>query len=314
MAYLHVIKPGLLSLVQDQGRHGYQAFGVPIGGAMDRYSARLANALVGNSPEHPVLELTLMGPIIEWDTPCQIALTGADLSAEMNGQALPLNETIEVMEGAVLRFGRCRSGCRAYLALGGEWDIPLWLGSSSAAHPNAAQITPQSILHKGQKLSYIPAPPIKSRIIPRETFLPIEEPLIIRVTPGPEYERILPLSIGYFFSEAYKISPDSNRMGYRLQGKPLKLVNTTPNISSAVMPGTIQVTREGNPILLMADAQTTGGYTRFLQVIEVDRDRLGQAKPGDEIRFSLVEREESLSLWKEQLEQEKRLWEALRNT
>ncbi len=314
MPQLHVIKPGLLSLVQDQGRKGYQAFGVPVGGAMDRFSARLANALVGNSPNQPVLEITLMGPEIQWEAACQIALTGADLSAEMDAVPLPLNETIDVKSGAVLRFGRCRFGCRAYLAIGGDLDVPDWLGSSSAAHPNARQVTPQSILQKGQRLSFTPSPFITNKRIPNEVLLYKEHTPLIRVLPGPEYEQVDPLSIGYFFSEPYKISPDSNRMGYRLQGKALKLVNTTPNISSAVMPGTIQVTREGHPILLMADAQTTGGYTRFLQVIEVDRDRLGQAKPGDEIRFSLISREEALTHWKEKIEWEKKLREKLRNT
>ena len=301
MPQLHVIKPGLLSLVQDQGRQGYQAFGVPVGGAMDRFSARLANALVGNSHDQPVLEITLMGPEIQWEAACQIALTGADLSAEMDAVPLPLNETINVKSGAVLRFGRCRFGCRAYLAIGGDLDVPDWLGSSSAAHPNARQVTPESILQKGQRLSFTPSPFITNKRIPNDIRIFGVSASPIRVLPGPEYEQVDPLSIGYFFSKPYKISPDSNRMGYRLQGKTLKLVNTTPNISSAVLPGTIQVTREGNPILLMADAQTTGGYTRFLQVIEVDRDRLGQAKPGDEIRFSLINREEALTHWKEKM-------------
>ena len=311
MVRMHIIKAGLLTLVQDQGRKGYQDRGVPVGGAMDRFSAQLANSLVGNLPEAPVLEITLMGPTIEWEGACQIALTGAELSAQLNGSSIPLNETVTVQSGSTLQFGRPIAGCRAYLAVGGSWAIPSWLGSRSAAHPEGKQVTPESVIHKGQHLSIDPHPFISFRKA-RVEHQPIPgPPFQIRALPGPEFHQIDPVHIGYFFSQSYRISPDSNRMGYRLLGTPLPLEGQGPILSSGVMPGTVQITREGIPILLMADAQTTGGYHRFLQVIQADLDKLGQAKPGDSLRFALISQEEASRLRKEKIEKERQILRSL---
>lgn len=311
MVHMHIIKPGLLTLVQDAGRKGYQAWGVPVGGAMDRFSAELANRLVGNPPNAPVLEITLMGPKIEVEGACQIALTGAQLSAQLNGRPVSLNETIQVPSGSSLQFGRCVSGCRAYLAVGGSWQIPSWLGSTSAAHPDGKGITLQSVIHSGQTLLIDSSPKVSHRKARSEQLPTYETPSLIRVLPGPEYSSIIPIHIGYFFSQPYRISPDSNRMGYRLLGTPLPLEEVAPVLSSGVMPGTVQITREGVPILLMADAQTTGGYHRFLQVIQPDVDGLGQAKPGDSLRFALISQEEARRIRLEKREREGKIWEAL---
>lgn len=311
MVRLYIKKPGLLTLVQDQGRMGYQAWGVPVGGAMDRFSARLANWLVGNSLEEPVLEITLMGPTIQWETDCQIALTGAHLSSELDGAPLPLYETIDIQAGSTLRFRRPLSGCRAYLAVGGTWDLPSWLGSKSAAFPDGRIVTPHSMLHKDQYISIEARPRISLRTVSADSLPSLETLPFTRVLPGPEFDQIDPVHIGYFFSQPYRISPDSNRMGYRLIGTKLLLMDEKPILSSGVMPGTIQITREGIPILLMADAQTTGGYHRFLQVVQSDLDRLGQAKPGDSLHFALITMEQANVLWKEKKEREQQLWSSL---
>lgn len=283
---LHFEKIGLQTSIQDFGRIGHQAFGVPVGGAMDQKSMKQANLLVGNSLDAPVLEITLLGPRIRMEGRGSIAICGADLSAQINGDWLPINQLVKVKSGDILKFGRPKRGCRAYLAVGGEWLLPEWLGSTSAAFylPDA---TPESIPTKGSKIS------IRTNETNQlsEIILFDEEKVVteytIRVLPGPEFEAFSRTAIAQFFSQVYQVSNDSNRMGYRLvsdwkiEGKRKEL------ISSPVVPGTIQITTAGNPIILMRDAQTTGGYHRILNVIEEDLNKIAQMKAKEKLRFSI---------------------------
>jgi antagonist of KipI len=283
---LHFEKVGLQTSVQDFGRIGHQAFGVPVGGAMDQKSMKQANLLVGNPLNAPVLEITLLGPRIRMEGSGRIAICGADLSAQINGHSLSLNQLIKVDNGDVLKFGRPIKGCRTYLAVGGEWLLSEWLGSKSAAFylPDA---TPESIPIKGSTIS------IRTSEINQlsEISLFDEEKVVteyaIRVLPGPEFEAFPRIAIAQFFSQIYKVSNDSNRMGYRLdadwkiEGKRKEL------ISSPIVPGTIQITASGDPIILMRDAQTTGGYYRMVNVIEEDINKVAQIKPGEKLKFVL---------------------------
>jgi biotin-dependent carboxylase-like uncharacterized protein len=290
---LNFEKPGLQTLVQDLGREGFRAFGVPVGGAMDRGAARAANWLVGNPPEAPVLEITLMGPRIRISGYCQIALTGADLSAEINGQAAPRYETVAVTGESVLSFGKARAGCRAYLAVGGEWQVRPWLGSCSASTYAGKELMPDSYPGKNSRIT------IQTRSLNAHRQIPVEyrpgypPRLRVRVLPGPEFEFFSPYAVGRFFSHGYRLTADSNRMGFRLDAQILDFKPDREVISSGVLPGTIQVTNAGRPIILMADAQTTGGYYRLAQVISADMDRLAQLRPGDEVWFSLATLEEA---------------------
>ncbi|MEM6630689.1 MAG: biotin-dependent carboxyltransferase family protein [Bacteroidota bacterium] len=301
----YVEKPGLFTSVQDLGRHGHQSLGVPIGGAMDRFSAKAANWLVGNPLSHPVLEITLIGPILKFVKDCQVAICGGNLSPMIDQHPVPLFQTLHIKQGERLTFGRCISGCRAYLAIRGEWHMAKWLDSFSAAYPGASILTPEQVLVKGQEVCISVGPTIPSRKLVEPVDYSQKPPWKIAVLPGPEYTQTDPLSLGYFFSHEYRIRPESNRMGYRLNGPQLATVSTSMQISSGVMPGTIQITPSGQPIVLMADAQTTGGYPRIAQVTQASLDTLGQAKPGDTLHFYLQGIEEAREAYKKRRDWEK---------
>ena len=281
-------RAGLQTTVQDAGRWHYQNWGVPVGGAMDQLSMQIANWLVGNPLDNPVLEITILGPHLEIQGPCQIAISGADLCPKLDGKDIPLNETISLKKGALLSFGRLVKGCRAYLAIGGTWQIHSWLNSYSAAAPNSEKWTPQSSIQKGNRIRIQPAPFIKSQKTPSGFSVTSAVDAPVRVLPGPEFDRIPSLMIAYFFSQNHQITAESNRMGFRLASQLGDYEKKIELISSAVFPGTIQITHSGQAIILMRDAQTVGGYPRFLNVISADLHRLAQAKPGDILKFSMV--------------------------
>lgn len=298
MTQLHVVKPGLHTLIQDTGRPGYQAFGVPLGGALDRTAARQANWLLDNPENTPVLEITLLGPQIRITGAPQIAITGADMSPTINGQAVPMYQTIQVPDDAILSFGALRNGCRAYLGVRGQWNVPTWLHSASAVLPQHPHCTPQSFLYKGQVLTIQTKAPIPIRTCPTPCFSKPNTPVSVRTIPGPEFDFFSPLTIASFYGRTQQVSPDSNRMGYRLTAALDGKIPDSQLISSGIVPGTIQIPASGKPIVLLADAQTTGGYHRIAHVIQADLDLFGQLKPGDTIRFSLVTLHEAVELSK----------------
>ena len=284
---LHFDKSGLHTTVQDLGRQGYQPLGIPSNGVMDHAAAKVANWLVDNPEDYPVLEITLIGPQIRFEGTGQIAITGANLSHTLNGDAAPAYETIDIQSGDELRFGRPVAGCRAYLAINGAWNIAPWLGSYSASAVKPGELTPESLIEKGSKVAVVPGQSIEKRAVPAEQRPNLSNIRDIRVLPGPEFSQLSNLSIASFFSQDFKISNDSNRMGYRLQGAVQGFNPKNEVISSGIIPGTIQLTNAGEPIILLADAQTSGGYFRLANVIAEDLDKLAQLKPGDEIRFRL---------------------------
>ncbi len=287
MINLHFIKPGLQTFVVDQGRTGYQSWGIPVGGAVDRTSASLANWLVGNPLAEPVLEITLIGPTIEIEGSGQIALTGADLSPSIDGQTIPMFETIHVTSGMKLSFGSPKSGCRSYLAVGGLWQIKPWLSSYSALAYDSSGITKSSVIKKNSVVSIDAHSSIAPKRISKNQRPDFSKPLTVRVLPGPEFGSFSKDFQQQFLNQSFKLSPLSNRMGCRLIPE-LKNLAEPEMISAGVIPGTIQITSSGQPIILLADAQTIGGYPRIVNVITADVDALGQLKPGDEVRFVLV--------------------------
>lgn len=284
---LEFIKPGLYTTIQDAGRAGHQNEGVPLGGALDRQAARNANLLVGN-PEHcPVLEITLLGPEIKFNNKCSVAITGANLAPQLNGMIIANHQLLRLQPNDVISFGKPVSGCRAYLAVSGEWQVKHWLGSASAASFSPEILTPDSIIKKGSTISIkanneeIKRKPVSNRTIHSDI-------LRVRVIPGPEFEWFSLLAIAHFFSCGHTITQDSNRMGYRLETRLRGMTDQKEMISSGIIPGTIQVTNEFKPIVLLADAQTTGGYPRIANIVDEDLDSLAQLKPGNEIWFSLA--------------------------
>lgn len=283
---LRIDKPGLLTLVQDAGRQGMQYAGIPVGGPLDRRSAALVNTLLQNPEDTPVLEITLIGPQITFLQNCQLAICGADLSPSIDGLAISANCTVSVQAGAVLRFGKALSGCRAYLGVRGVWIHPHW-GQSVAPIPSLPDLLTESQLTKGQILHILPL----SEVYFREKE-PIPMPVgesIVRVLPGPELERCRPRAIADFFGKVHRVSPESNRMGYRLQQPLAGFSSEAQILSSGILPGTIQVPPSGIPIILLADAQTIGGYFRIARVVGDDLDIFGQLKPGDALKFMLAD-------------------------
>lgn len=285
---LTFLKPGLYTSLQDKGRVGLQDFGVPIGGALDSTSAKMANHLVGNEENTPVLEITMTGPEILFDSDALIALTGAPFELYCDDELVENNTAIYLKSGSVLKFGNLKSGCRAYLAVAGNWKTKKWNGSVSPIS-QASEATPDSILKKGSKIQIESAYLNKTGSWDKNKHTPIISHRVrLRVMPGPEFNNISRIAIAKFFGQGHKISQDANRMGYRLTTNLISENERAEMISSGILPGTIQITGSGQPIILLNDAQTTGGYPRIANILSEDLDQLAQLKPGDEIWFSMV--------------------------
>lgn len=284
---LRFLKTGLHTSVQDHGRHKYRSAGIPIGGAMDETAAQQANYLVGNDANSPVLEITLLGPVIQFTGGGQIAICGAHLSPSINGQSVKMYKTLNLKDGDILKFGTKIHGCRAYIAIGGQWLIDEWLDSYSAAAFDAPQYTPQSCIQKGSRLSIQSHTQSFNRSIPHTTITTNKQSIALEVTLGPEFDRLNKMEVAYLFGQSYRVAAESNRMGYRLVDKIPELQADTNIISSAVLPGSVQLTASGQLIILAMDAQTTGGYARILQLKEAALGKLAQACAGDRIRFVL---------------------------
>lgn len=278
----------MLTLVQDIGRPGYQDTGVPVGGALDRTSAASANRHVGNEENEPVLEITMQGPQIHFDGACQIAITGADLSPQLNGKEIPRYALIDVLADAELSFGKLRSGCRAYLAVRGNWQVTRWLGSASALSVGEEELVSGAVIRKDMRITIYVPEPLTGGATHAHPVVTWPDQMTISVLPGPEFKLFSAEHIAFFFNTDFTLTSESNRIGYRLSPSLPDHRPVEEMISSGVIPGTVQITREGQPVILMADAQTTGGYPRIANVLTEDMDRLAQLKPGDVVRFKIV--------------------------
>jgi biotin-dependent carboxylase-like uncharacterized protein len=284
-----VKKPGLFTTVQDLGRYGFQRFGVPVSGVMDTYSYIAANLLVGNRIEDACLELTLLGPRLEFLNKAQIAITGADLSPSINDEEATSWRSFQISEGDVLTFGRPKSGCRAYLAIRGGIDVPLVLGSRSTySRGNFGGFNGRK-LEAGDTIK-ICEPPTMLKFdyaLPKELIPKSNRIMKIEVILGPQSEYFTRESLETLQSNLYVISVDSDRMGYRLEGSAVRH-KTSDMISDAIPTGAVQIPTDGKPIITMRDSQTTGGYPKIAVVTTPDISRLGQAKPMDKISFRIV--------------------------
>lgn len=306
-------KPGLLTTIQDLGRHGFQRYGVIAGGAMDTFAHRIANFLVGNEENAPTIEITMLGPVIEFDENALISICGGDLSPMINGKPVRPWRTIFVKKGSELRFGSLKSGCRANLAIAGGLSIPSIMGSKSTYlragiggfHGRSLQMGDQIPFGLPNEISakimceldahchhfFEMEWSVTSELIPNN-----KKSASIRVIKGRQYHLFTEDSRKNFFSNTFEVTTQSDRMGYRLKGEPLSLEHAQEILSEAVNFGTIQVPSDGNPIILLADRQTTGGYPKIGQVASVDLPRLAQMKPGDQLRFSEITIEQAFHL------------------
>jgi antagonist of KipI len=294
---ISVIDPGLFTTVQDLGRWGHQASGVPVSGAMDWIAHRTANALVGNDAAAATLEATLGGPKLRVEQRTTLAIAGADLGATLDGARVPHCASLSCPAGSVLRFTTRASGARAYIAFDGGVDVPRVLGSRSTHTLSRMGGSSGRTLLPGDRLGLGSAnqPVGRRRPIPDAASYLRPAGALLRVIPGPQDEYFPPQALELLERTRFIVTPQSNRMGYRLQGEPIPRLPDREMISDAAFTGAIQVPASGDPILLMADRQTAGGYPQLAVVITADLPLAAQLGPGDWIEFRVCSRAEALS-------------------
>ena len=303
---ISVLRPGVLTTVQDAGRHGFQHLGVVSGGAMDPVSLALANALVGNALDAAALEITILGPELVFAEDTLVSLTGAEFHGPF-----PKHRPVLVPAGSKVPIGRAQRGARAYLAVaGGIWAEPT-LGSRSTYLPGHFGGYQGRALRRGDMLTLAPDASIVSRRrfqklqrkrgnsvqwrAPAPT-LPEHEPVLVHAMEAQDFVSFDDASQRAFFDTVWKIAPESNRMGFRLAGPALARNADDEILSAPICLGTVQVPASGTPIALMADHQTTGGYPRIAEIAAADVPRLAQLAPGGTLHFSRCTLETAIEL------------------
>ena len=289
---LTVVRPGMLTTVQDLGRWGHQGIGVPVAGPMDWYSHRLANQRAGNPRGAAALEVTLMGPelLAERDVVCAVA--GAEFDVMVDGLRVDPTRAFDVRQGARLQFGERRAGARAVLAVRGGFDVPAILNSRSTSLISRMGPFGGRPLKTGDRL---PIGSIVEGVDSRGMPLVLPDGgARVRVVAGPQDDWFTDEALNALTSTRFTVTPESNRMGYRLSGPRLDRRDAREMLSDATAIGSLQVPPSGLPILLMADRQTTGGYPKIGTVILADLPLAGQLAPGDWIEFRSCTRAEAV--------------------
>ncbi len=280
---MRFLKKGILTTLQDGGRAGHAAIGVNRSGAMDAFSQRVLNILLDNPDDHPVLEMHFPAPEILFEESCSFALYGADFDPHLNDIPLRNGKICEGRPGDILKFKRKHSGQRCYLAIRGEFAVTHWLNSCSVdpamKHPELPERIALTNLEQARSKTGI---------------MPVHVPKRIRFVPEFEFETLDKESGNILQTKTFTVSPESNRMGYRLRGAPLKQTVQTELISSAVCRGILQLLPDGQLIILMADAQTTGGYPRLGYVCASDLSGLSRLGPGDTFSFQTIPESEAV--------------------
>jgi biotin-dependent carboxylase-like uncharacterized protein len=294
---IHVLRGGLLTTVQDLGRWGFQHLGVPVAGPMDVVSHRLANAWVGNRQEAATLEITLVGPELEFSEDGRFVVAGAEFDLFLDGSSVGTNRVINVSSGQRLRFGSRSRGARAYLSIEGGIDVPVFLGSRATHIASRMGGVEGRRLRDGDFVSI--------GLVEKNCTKKCSDSVHGRnlISSGVTRVRVLLAAdrggfdlgtVERFFSGRYIVSVQSDRMAFRLHGAPLSIVDRSEMLSEATSQGAIQVPRDGMPIVLMADRQTIGGYPVLGNVISADLPGLGQLAPGDRVRFEACDEETAL--------------------
>lgn len=322
---LAVTKPGMLTTIQDRGRFGWQAYGVSIGGAMDSMALRTANALVGNAEDAAALEMTLIGAAFETPVDLLIAICGADLDARIDEERVPMNRPVWLRAGTKLVFGKARRDCRAYMAVAGGFETPITLGSRSTDARLGLQGPGGRALLAGDWLAIGSPSPLGEALAamlqekadrqqrswlatewqawralpPASSETAFVPPRSIRVVPGQHWETFTAEGRQRLLQDDYRVAADSDRMGIRLSGPPVAWSQQQELVSQGVVSGTIQVPADGQPIILTAGCQPTGGYPVIAHVIAADLPLLGQCAPGSVLTFQSVDLGEALLAWRE---------------
>jgi antagonist of KipI len=294
---LEIMTPGPLTTVQDLGRPGFARYGVPPSGALDSFSLRIANLLVGNPEKEAALEVTLMGLKVRALADLAIALTGGNLQPHLNGNPLDMWRSHVLKEGDILSFKGPGRGCRAYLALGGGLSVEPIMGSKSTNLSSRFGGFKGRPLQKGDILSS-DSPYFHleqgERMLSPDWIPHYATDWLVRVIPGPQQDDFTEAVSGSFLGSVFAVTPQSDRTGIRLAGPAVQRKEGAPEsiISEAVVPGTIQIPGDGQPIIILVET-VTGGYRKIATVITADLPLLGQVKPGDRVRFHGVSLDEA---------------------
>ncbi|MBI4840378.1 MAG: 5-oxoprolinase/urea amidolyase family protein [candidate division NC10 bacterium] len=300
---IEVLRPGLLTTVQDRGRIGYQKFGVPASGAVDEIALRVGNILVGNAQRAAGMEITALGPQLRFLADAVVALTGAEVDADLDGKPVPCYQSFLVRAGQVLDVRTCSRGLRAYLAVAGGIDVPVLLGSRSTClvagfggfHGRA--LAAGDVLRVGAPDGSLTS--LCRREVQGEWRPHHESEATVRVVLGPQEDAFSQAGRHTFLDAVYRVSPHADRMGCRLDGPVIAHRDSADIISDWIPPGGVQVPGDGKPIILLADRQTTGGYPKIATVIGADIPLVAQSRPGDALRFRAISVKEARAIARE---------------
>lgn len=309
---MHVINPGPRTTIQDKGRLGYQNSGFAPSGFMDRVASRMANVLVGNDPSEAVLEFCLIGPVLCFDETVNIAVCGGDFGIDAGGRTYPADRAVRVPAGTTVRITTGRVGIYGSIAVGGGLDIPVVMGSRSTnlrcgigGYRGRALMAGDTIMLRD------PGNGLKDmswrRMPPRRLVSPDDPDITrVRVIPGPQEEMFTQEGLRTFYESTYEITPRSDRMGYRLTGPKVESKGGYDILSDGIVNGSVQISGTGEPIVMMADRQTTGGYAKIASLINVDIPLFAQLRPGQKVQFERCTVQEAQELirkadreWKE---------------
>jgi biotin-dependent carboxylase-like uncharacterized protein len=290
---IRVVDPGPLTTVQDRGRYGQLRFGISPSGPVDAHAHAIANRLVGNPADAAALECTLSGPRLAIETACAMAVTGAEMPVKINGAAVPMWTTLRLAPGDEVRIGMARSGLRGYVAFSGGFAMPQVLGSQSTYLRGRLGGVHGRMLKSNDVL------PLRPAVLPPPMQVPAgQRPLYgseieAHVVLGPQQDRFTARGIATFLASTYTMLPQSDRMGARLKGERVEHAAGHDIVSDGTALGAVQVPGDGQPIVLLVDRQSTGGYTKIATVCSFDIGRIGQLRPGQAVRFRSVSVEEA---------------------
>lgn len=316
MKSIEIIDKGMLTTIQDLGRFGYQRYGVTPSGVMDEYSAIMSNILVGNELEVPVIETSFKGVCIKFNSDSSIAVTGGENTVLLNDLEVPMWESIRIKSGDIVKMNFCKSGVRNYISIYGGFDIPKILGSYST------NIKSKLGGFEGRALKNGDVIPLKietigfiQRVLSRQEIPEFSNFETIRVILGPQDGEFTEESHKTFFNNEYEVSKEGDRMGIRFLGEKVEHINGADIISDGISFGAIQIPGNGQPIIMMADRQTTGGYTKIGNVITADLYKVAQLPPGSKVKFQRSEEKEAIEALKKYKEKFKKaeMGETIRN-
>ena len=316
VATFEVLESGILTTIQDLGRYGFSQFGVPPSGALDTFSLRVSNLLVGND-EEAGLEITLMGLRIRALKEVVIAITGGALSPTLNGEPVEMWRTHLLLQDDVIAFKKVSAGCRAYLSAGGGFVVPKIMGSSSTYLSGKFGGLEGRSLRRGDVLYTSNSSSSLDKLglrFPSDWIPSLEKEVLLRVIPGPQDHHFTEKGFQTLTSSSYEVTPQCDRMGIRLEGPRIERRTDAEEsiISEGLISGAVQVPGDGKPIIILTEL-VTGGYTKIATIISTDLPRVAQIKPGDRVKFKRISIEEAHHLLKEQDERLKKFEKIIQN-